>query len=105
MSVPTLPIFQVAFGNGFWWSIPAGISQELYQKYQNNENAVYTWDSGASDADSWQPEGELTSLNHYMIDFQTMTQRNLGNNRLRDVRLVFVATEKVDPIWTGQITQ
>ena len=105
MSLPTLPIFQVAFGNGFWWSIPAGISQELYQKYQNNENAVDTWDWGASDADSWHPEGELPNLNHYMIDFHKWEQRNLDNKRRRSVRLVFVDTQKVDPTWTGQVPQ
>ena len=46
MSEAMVPIFQVAFRNGMWWSIPADMSQQLYQKYMNNEDAVYTWDWG-----------------------------------------------------------
>ena len=60
---------------------------------------------GDSREGSWQTDGEATSISRYMIDFQTWEQRNLDNNRRRSVRLVWVATEKVDPNWTGQIPQ
>ena len=105
MSVPTLPIFEVAFKKGMWWSIPAEVLEALYQQYQNNENGFYTWYWGGSRLCSWQPDEEATSINRYMIDFQTWEQRNLDNNRRRSVRLVWVATEKVDPNWIGQIPQ
>ena len=105
MSEPTVPIFEVAFKKGMWWSIPAEISQQLYQKYMNNEDAVYTWDWGNSRAGSWQPDEEATSINRYMIDFQTWEQRNLDNDRRRSVRLVWVAPEKVEPTWTGEIPE
>ena len=69
----------------------------------NKEDAVYTWDWGDSRAGSWQPDEEATSINRYMIDFQTWEQQNLDNDRRRSVRLVWVAPEKVDPTWTGGI--
>ena len=71
MSEPTVPIFEVALRQGKWWSIPAELSQQLYQKYMNNEDAVYTWDWGDSRAGSWQPDEEATSINRYMNDFRT----------------------------------
>ena len=43
---PAVPIFQVAFKNGMWWSIPADMSQQIYEKYRNNEDVGYTWDWG-----------------------------------------------------------
>ena len=70
MSEPLIPIFEVAFRHGMWWSIPAEMSQQIYHKYTNNEDAVYTWDWGDARAGSWQADGEETSINRYMIDFQ-----------------------------------
>ena len=47
-------------------------------------------------------DGEETSINRFMIDFKTWEQRNLDNDRRRSVRLVWVAPERVDPIWAGE---
>jgi len=85
-----------------WWSIPAEMSQQIYDKYTNQEDAGYTWDWGDARAGSWQPDGEETSINRYMIDFEAWEQRNLDNDRRRSVRLVWVTAGMVDPKWTGQ---
>ena len=45
---PTVPIFEVAFKCGMWWSIPADLSQQMYEQYRNNEDVGYTWDWGNS---------------------------------------------------------
>ena len=37
-----IPIFEVAFRNDMWWSLPA--SMLVYEKYTNNEDAGYTWE-------------------------------------------------------------
>ena len=84
---PTVPIFEVAFKKGMWWSIPADMSQAIYEKYINDEDACYTWDWGSSRAGSWRPEGEETSINRYIINFETWEQRNVDNDRRRSVRL------------------
>ena len=97
------PIFEVAFKQGMWWSIPADMSQRMYENYKNNEDVGYTWDWGNSRYGSWAPEGELTSINRYVIDFNRWGQRNLDNDRRRSVRLVWVPADRVDPIWTGEI--
>lgn len=39
---------------------------------------------------SYQPNGENTSINRYIIDFDTMYQRNIDNGRTRKVKVVFV---------------
>ena len=103
MSERRIPIFEVAFRGGTWWSIPSEMSQQIYDKYTNKENAVYTWDWGDARAGSWQPNGEETSINRYMIDFEVWEQRNLDNDRRRSVRLVWVTAEMVDPKWIGQM--
>ena len=86
---PTVPILEVAFKNGMWWSMSAAMSQLIYEKYINNENVGYTWDWGSSRVGSWQLHGEETSYNRYMIDFQTWEQRNIDNDRRRSVRGVW----------------
>ena len=100
---PAVPIFEVAFKKGMWWSIPADMSQRMYENYKNNEDVGYTWDWGNSRYGSWAPEGERTSINRYVIDFNTWEQRNLDNDRRRSVRLVWVPADKVNPIWTGEM--
>ena len=65
----------------------------------------HTWDWGSTRGGSWQRNGEETSISRYIFDFQAWEQRNLDNDRRRSVRLVWVATERVDPQWTGQIPQ
>ena len=101
-----IPIFEVAYRNGMWWSIPAEMSQEIYLKYTNNEDVVYTWDWGDARAGSFAlADGEETSINRYKIDFQAWEQHNLDNDRRRSVRLVWVTAENVDPKWIGQKPQ
>ena len=102
---PTVPIFEVAFHKGMWWSMPAELSQQIYEKYRNNEDVGYTWDWGESRVGSWELDGEETSISRYVVDFETWEQRNIDNHRRRSVRFVWVAPEKVDPKWTGQITE
>ena len=87
---PAVPIFEVAFKNGMWWSIPADMSREMYVKYQNNEDVAYTWDWGNSRYGSWAPDGKLTRISRYVIDCVTWTQRNINTERRRSVRLVWV---------------
>ncbi len=36
---------------------------------------------------AWQSDGEETSINRYMIDFEAWEQRDLDNDRRRSVRL------------------
>ena len=43
---PRIPITEVAFNKGMWWSIPEQMSAELYAKFEAGQDAVYTWDWG-----------------------------------------------------------
>ena len=85
---PTVPIFEVAFQKGMWWSMPAELSQQIYEKYRNNEDVGYTWDWGESRVGSWELDGDETSINRYGIHFETWEQRNIDNHRRRSVRFV-----------------
>ena len=98
-----IPIFEVAHKNDLWWSIPAGESKRMYDQYVEGLDVVYTWDWGNSRLGSFVLDGEPTSINRYMIDFETWEQVNIDNNRRRSVRLVWVKPKSVVPKWTGQI--
>ena len=99
-----LPIVEVAFQHDKWWSIPQQASAELYAKWENGENAVYTWDWGEGGrAGSWRQDGEETRISRYMIDFATGVQTNLDNQRKRSVRIVWVRPQDVVPQFTGEL--
>ena len=102
---PRIPIIEVDFPKGMWWSIPQQMSAELYAKCEDGQDAGYTWDWGGSRTGSWKPEGEETSINRYVIDFVRKQQRNLDNERLRTTRAVWSLEEDATetPQWTGQI--
>ena len=92
----TVPIVEVAFGYGKWWSIPQDMSAQLYDKYANGQDAGYTWDWGEGErAGSWKPDGEETSINRYVIDFATGVQKNLDNQRKRSIRIIWVHAQDV----------
>ena len=83
--------------------MPAEMSAQIYQMHLNGEDVVYTLDWGASRPVSFAPTGEQTSINRYMIDFQTWEQVNIDNGRRQSVRLVFLHGGKADAEWNGQI--
>ena len=81
-----VPIVEVAFANGKWWSIPKEMSSQLYEKYVQDQDAVYTWDWGPGGRiGSWTPDGEETIINRYKIDFLNCIQENLDNQRKRSI--------------------
>ena len=45
----TVPIVEVAFEYGKWWSIPPGMFAQRYEKDANGEDAGYTWDGEKAD--------------------------------------------------------
>ena len=101
-----VPIVEVAFNHGLWWSIPQAMSGELYEKYINGEDAGYTWDWGEGGrAGSWKPDGEETTINRYVIDFATGVQTNLDNQRKRSIRIIWVRPRDVVPQFTGEIPE
>ena len=102
---PRIPIIEVAFGKGMWWSIPREKSAELDARCEDGQDAVYTWNWGDSRKGSWQPDDQETSTNRYMIDFVHMQQRNIDNGRMRTIRVIWILEEDATqtPQWTGQI--
>ena len=100
-----VPIYEVAFRNGMWWSMPVDLSWQLYEKQQADEEAGYTWDWGESRKGSWKPDGEDTSINRYVVDFKAMEQRNIDNNRWQTIRCIWVHPDKVNLAWTGEIAE
>ena len=96
MSTLAAPIFEVAFNNGTWLSMPEGLSQKLYEKYEDGEDAVYCWDLQDSRSGSFEMDGEATSISRHQIHFGTWSQHNLDNRSRRSLRLV--PTDKADPI-------
>ncbi len=84
------PTYYVAFPQDKWWAIPREMSLQLQgHRDAGSEQAGCTWDWGDTRSGSWRPDGEVTRINRYLIDFRTMTQRNLDNNRKRTVQLAW----------------
>ena len=101
-----VPIIEVAFNNDMWWSIPQVMSQGLWEKYLRGEEDIgYTWDWGERRTGSYVHDGQDTSINRYILDFDAREQRNLDNGRRRTIRVVWVNHADVAPRWTGQIPQ
>ena len=71
-----IPIIQVAFKNGVWWSIPREMSAALYAKCEAGEDAGYTWDWVTHGWDHESPMGKRlpsidTSLTLFTSDKET----------------------------------
>ena len=99
-----VPIVEAAFAYGKWWSIPQDMSAQLYEKYANDEDAGNTWDWGKSRRPgSWAPNGELTSINRYTIDFVNRVQTNLDSQSKRSIRVVWVRPQDVEARFVGKL--
>ena len=82
---------EVEFKNGMWWTMPLELSMEILQKWRLGMREVsFVWDWQGSRDGSFRPEGESTVYSRYSLDFRTMRQRNLDNDRIRTVRVVYV---------------
>ena len=103
-SAPLVPIVEVAFRNDMWWSMPQELSQQLIARMTEGENAVYTWNWGENGrTGSWAPDGESTSINRYIHDFELKLQTNMDNGRQRSIRIVYVRREDVTARCTGEL--
>ena len=81
----------VSFNNDMWWAMPQELSDSILEQVTHGAQQVsFIWDWKTSRLGSYQPGGAQTSINRYMIDFNTMYQRNLDNNRMRKVKVVCV---------------
>ena len=98
MNLGTLPSvsqlqweIHVDFNNDMWWAMPHELSDSILEKWTNGAQQVsFIWDWQATRKGSYQPNGADTSINRYIIDFDTMHQRNVDNNRTRKVKVVCV---------------
>ena len=81
----------VAFNNGMWWAMPHELSNGILEQWHNGAQEVsFIWDWHGTRPGSYQTDGANTSLNRYIIDFGTIQQRNIDNNRTRRVKVVYV---------------
>ena len=82
-------LIEIEFGNGMWWTMPSDLSTPILTEWQNGSTEVaYVWEWENTRAGSYQPDGETTSINRYILDFTTMMQRNIDNDRTRKARIV-----------------
>ena len=81
----------VDFNNDMWWAMPHELSDSIVEKWINGAHQVsFIWDWRATRKGSYQPNGADTSINRYIIYFDTMHQRNVDNDRTRKVKVACV---------------
>ena len=81
----------VDFRRGMWWAMPHELSDPILEQWTNGAQQVsFIWDWEGTRKGSYQPDGAETSINRYIIDFDTMLQRNTDNGRTRRVKIVKV---------------
>ena len=104
ISEPLVPIVEVAFKHGQWWSLPPELSGMILGKMRGGEDVSYVYDWGENGRDgSFVHEGEKTKFSRYKLEFSTMTQTNTDNNRKRSFRIAYVRPQDVEARWAGQI--
>ena len=99
----SIPIIEVAFNNGMWWSMPKKLSAWLHEQFEAGNDAIYTWNFGGKRKGGLKIDGEDTSINRYKVDFVNMHQTQIDNGRMRTIRVIWVYEEDTEPQWTGQI--
>ena len=88
-----IPIVEVAFDKDYWLALPKEISAHMFAQFDNDQDAIYTWDFGGR---------QETSIKGHSIDFAHKEQRNMDNGRMRTIRLIWVEDEDTQPQWTGK---
>ena len=84
-----VPIVEVAFRDGKWWSM----RQEMCTAGMQGTHGI------GEKADVLEPgRGD-----RYVIDFATGVQTNLDNQRKRSIRIIWVRPQDVVPQFTGQL--
>ena len=84
-------LLEVEFNNGMWWAMPQVLSDSiLEQRLDGAQQVSFIWDWEDTRRGSYRPDGADTSINRYIIDFDTMHQRNIDNDRTRKVKVVGV---------------
>jgi hypothetical protein len=108
-SLDLLAVIEVAFNNGLWRSISEDISKDIYQTSLERPCVGYRWDEnvtgpGAFALHAGDRSAQSPSTRRYELDFETMTQTNIANQRKRTFRVCW--TKDAGPArWTGQITR
>ena len=90
----TVPIIEVAYHDGKWWSLPRGLSQFCYECHERNMDAEFVWHWG-------EHRTETNQISKYQIDFVSMLQVNKNSNRIRSVRIAWVEPHQVNPRDSG----
>ena len=98
VNLGTLPLvtqmkleIHVEFNNDMWWAMPHELSDSILGQWTPETKQVsFIWDWQATRKGSYKPNGTDTSINRYIIDFDTMHQRNIDNDRTRRVKVVCV---------------
>ena len=85
-------LLEVEFDNGMSWTMPQELSTSILQEWHGGAQQVtFVWGWQDSCMVSYTtPEGEATTYNRCAIDFTTMYQRNIDNQRNRKVGIAYV---------------
>ena len=88
----------VEFKNGMWWMMPHELSDPIVEQRRRVATEVsFIWDWHGTRRGSYQPNRAETDINRYIIDFTARQQRNIDNNRTRNVAMVISSGDGAAP--------
>ena len=88
---------QVEQSDGMWWTIPYWLSNPILQELQMATPRIsYIWDWKWSNWNnprkgSYKPDGQTTTINRYIINFDTMYQKNIDKPDKGDRKVKIVS--------------
>ena len=83
-------VWQVRHGE-MWWDVPAEASRAIqWQQKEGRATAIYQYEWGRTRPNNVPVNGVPSTSSVYVIDFDTMKQRNTVSGRIRSVRCLWL---------------
>ena len=102
-----VPVIQVKYYGGMWWTMPRIVSDPLIAALRAGMvESSYVWDWGRSGKKGTYKDenGQPTTYNRYVLNFNKMLQTNSDTKCVREVCIVYMRDQDTQMGWGGHAT-